>query len=54
MKDALVVTQGGQKYIQNSQRMPKSHYEAWRSSVGNVAGRQHSDFLYLPSETGFV
>lgn len=38
-QDALIVTQGGQKYIQNSLRMPKSHYDSWKSSLGKVAGR---------------
>ena len=54
MQDALVVTQGGHQYIQNSQRMQKDQFEHWRSQVGKVAGREHSSFLYLPTETGFV
>ena len=53
-QDALIVTQGGQQYIQNSQRMPKAHYDQWRSEVGKAAGRDHSSFLYLPTYTGFV
>ena len=48
-QDALIVTQGGQQYIQNSQRMPKAHYDQWRSEVGKAAGRDHSSFLLFGS-----
>ena len=48
------MTQGGKQYIQNSQRIDKSQYNQWRSNVENAAKRDHSSFLYLPTETGFV
>ena len=54
MQDAVIVQQDGQRYIQNLQNMSKTEYDAWRATVGKVAGRSHSSFQYLPSYTGFV
>ena len=54
MKDAVVISQGGKRYIQNSYRMPKKHFDEWGSSITTAAKRPNSQFEYMPTQTGFV
>jgi len=54
MKDAVVINQGGKRYIQNSYRMPKNHFKEWGSSITKAASRPNSEFEYMPTQTGYV
>ena len=54
MKDAIVINQGGKRYIQNSYRMPKNIFNEWSSSVAKASTRPNSQFEYMPTQTGYI